>query len=165
MARRDRLDEAIAALAADSEFTDVTRRLGCLRGISTLTGFALAVEIGDWSRFTGNSIGAYLGLVPSEHSTGSSRRLGAITKTGNSHVRRLLIESAWHHRPHYSVGPTLRARWELAPEPVWVRAHAGNLRLHRRWVSYNERHKKFTIATTAVARELAGWCWSLAVLE
>jgi transposase len=165
MARRDRLDEAIAAMAADSEFTDVTRRLGCLRGISTLTGFALAVEIGDWSRFTGNSIGAYLGLVPSEHSTGSSRRLGAITKTGNSHVRRLLIESAWHHRPHYSVGPTLRARWELAPEPVRVRAHAGNLRLHRRWVSYNERHKKFTIATTAIARELAGWCWSLAVLE
>lgn len=95
-ARRDRLDAAIAAMAAESEFTDITRRLACLRGISTLTGFALAVEIGDWQRFTGASIGAYLGLVPSEHSTGGSRRLGAITKTGNSHVRRLLIESAWH---------------------------------------------------------------------
>ena len=165
MARRDRLDDAITAMAADSEFTDLTRRLSCLRGISTLTGFALAVEIGDWHRFTGNNIGAYLGLVPSEHSTGSSRRLGAITKTGNSHVRRLLIESAWHHRPTYRVGPTLRARWELAPEPVRVRAHAGNLRLHRRWVSYNERHKKFTVANTAVARELAGWCWSLAVMD
>ena len=165
MARRDRLDVAIAEMAADSEFTDITRRLGCLRGISTLTGFALAVEIGDWHRFTGNSIGAYLGLVPSEHSTGSSRRLGAITKTGNSHVRRLLIESSWHHRPDYRVGPTLRARWELAPEPVRVRAHAGNLRLHRRWVTYTARHKKFTVATTAVARELAGWCWSLVVLE
>jgi transposase len=165
MARRDRLDAAIAELAADSEFTEITRRLGCLRGISTLTGFALAVEIGDWQRFTGNSIGAYLGLVPSEHSTGSSRRLGAITKTGNSHVRRLLIESAWHHRPQYRVGPTLRARWELAPEHVRVRAHAGNQRLHRRWISYTARHKKFTVATTAIARELAGWCWSLAVLE
>jgi transposase len=165
MARRDRLDEAIAAMAADSEFTEITRRLGCLRGISTLTGFALAVEIGDWHRFTGNTIGAYLGLVPSEHSTGGSRRLGAITKTGNSHVRRLLIESAWHHRPTYRVGPTLRARWELAPEHVRVRAHAGNLRLHRRWVSYSERHKKFTVATVAIARELAGWCWSLAVMD
>ena len=165
MARRNRLDEAIAAMAADSEFTDLTHRLGCLRGIGTLTGFALAVEIGEWHRFTGNSIGAYLGLVPSEHSTGGSRRLGAITKTGNSHVRRLLIESAWHHRPTYRVGATLRARWALAPEHVTVRAHAGNLRLHRRWVSYNERHKKYTVATTAIARELAGWCWSLAVMD
>lgn len=165
MARRDRLDTAIAELAASSEFTDLTHRLGCLRGISTLTGFALAVEIGDWHRFTGNSIGAYLGLVPSEHSTGGNRRLGAITKTGNSHVRRLLIESAWHHRPPYRVGPTLRARWELAPEPVRVRAHAGNLRLHRRWVAYSERHKKYTVTTVAIARELAGWCWSLAVMD
>jgi transposase len=164
-ARRDRLDAAIAAMAADSEFTPITRRLACLRGISTLTGFALAVEIGDWHRFTGASIGAYLGLVPSEHSTGSSRRLGAITKTGNSHVRRLLIESAWHHKPVYKVGPTLRARWDLAPEHVRVRAHAGNRRLHERWINYSSRHKKHTVATTAIARELAGWCWSLAILE
>ena len=92
------------AMAADSEFTAVTRRLCCLRGISTLTGFALAVEIGDWDRFTGSSIGAYLGLVPSEHSSGESRRQGGITKTGNSHVRRLLIEAAWHHKPSYIVG-------------------------------------------------------------
>jgi len=165
IARRDRLDAVIAEMAAHSEFSDLTHRLGCLRGISTLTGFALTVEIGEWHRFNGNSIGSYLGLVPCEHSTGGSRRLGAITKTGNSHVRRLLIESAWHHRPAYRVGPTLRARWELAPEPVRVRAHAGNLRLHRRWNSYTERHKKFTVATTAIARELAGWCWSLATMD
>ena len=106
----------IAAMAADSEFTDLTRRLCCLRGISTLTGFALAVEIGEWHRFDGHSIGAYLGLVPSEHSSGQSRRQGSITKTGNSHARRLLIEAAWHHQPRYTVGPVLRARWEQAPE-------------------------------------------------
>ena len=70
-ARRDRLDKAITELAADSEFTPLVRRLACLRGIATLTGFALAVEIGDWDRFTGGSIGAYLGLVPSEHSSGA----------------------------------------------------------------------------------------------
>src|SRR5688500_2118359 len=77
-ARRDRLDAEIATVAADSEFTAVTRRLGCLRGVSTLTGFALAVEIGDWSRFSGASIAAFVGLTPSEHSSGTSRSLGSI---------------------------------------------------------------------------------------
>ena len=98
------------------EFTHVVRKLCCLRGISTLTGFALAVEIGDWDRFTGASIGAYLGLVPSEHSSGQSRRQGGITKAGNSHVRRLLVEAAWHHQPRYTVGKVLQARWDQAPE-------------------------------------------------
>ena len=115
--RRARLDEAIAAMAADSEFTAVTRRLCCLRGISTLTGFALAVELGDWDRFTGASIGAYLGLVPSEHSSGDSRRQGGITKTGNTHARRLLVEAAWHHKPRYRVGPVLQARWDQPTPP------------------------------------------------
>jgi len=95
--RRDRLDEAITVMAGDSSFTAVTRRLGCLRGISVLTGFGLAVEIGDWTRFTGSTIGAFVGLVPSEHSSGQSRSQGSITKTGNTHARRLLVEAAWHH--------------------------------------------------------------------
>ena len=82
-ARRDRLDVAIEQMAAESEFTDLVHRLGCLRGVSTLTGFALAVEIGDWQRFTGNTIGSFVGLVPSEHSSGASRIQGSITKTGN----------------------------------------------------------------------------------
>jgi len=165
LARRGRLDKLIAQLAADSEFTEVTRRLCCLRGISTLTGFALAVEIGDWTRFNANSIGAYLGLVPSEHSSGQSRRQGGITKTGNSHARRLLIEAAWHHKPRYVVGKVLRDRWEQAPEAARARAHAGNIRLNQRWTNYAGRHKKHTVANTAIARELAGWCWSLATLE
>ena len=163
--RRARLDAAIAAMAADSEFTEVTRRLCCLRGISTLTGFALAVELGDWERFTGASIGAYLGLVPSEHSSGDSRRQGGITKTGNTHARRLLIEAAWHHKPRYTVGRVLRARWEQAPAAARTRGHAGNQRLHHQWVRYAARRKKHTVANTAIARELAGWCWSLATLE
>jgi transposase len=164
IARRDRLDAAITAMAADSEFTAVVRKLCCLRGVSTLTGFALAVEIGDWQRFTGAGIGAYLGLVPSEHSSGQSRRQGGITKAGNSHVRRLLVEAAWHHQPRYTVGKVLQARWDQAPEAARVRGHIGNQRLHQRWVSFTARKKKHTIATTAIARELAGWCWSLATL-
>ena len=72
-ARRDRLDAAFGQMAADSEFTPMVHRLACLRGVATLTAFALAVEIGDWRRFTGNSIGSFLGLVPTEHSSGASR--------------------------------------------------------------------------------------------
>lgn len=133
LARRDRLDTEIAAMAADSEFTAVTRRLGCLRGISTTTGFALAVEVGDWQRFTGATIGAYLGLVPSESSSGASHVQGGITKTGNSHARRLLIEAAWHHQPVYRPGKTMRDRWALAPAAAAARGDAGNRRLHHRW--------------------------------
>ena len=163
--RRDRLDAAIAQLAADSEFTPVVRRLCCLRGVSTLTGFALAVEIGDWHRFTGKTIGSYLGLVPTEHSSGSSRSQGQITRAGNEHVRRLLVEAAWHHRRRYSVTKTLRQRWDLATPAARTRAHQGNLRLHARWVRFEEHHKPRTLADVAIARELAGWCWSLAVMD
>ena len=100
-AARGRLDEQILDVAASARFADPVNRLGCLRGISALTGLALTVEIGDWSRFTGSSIGAYVGLVPSEFSSGTSRVQGSITKAGNTHVRRLLIEAAWHHRKSY----------------------------------------------------------------
>jgi transposase len=165
VARRDRLDDAIAAMAAASEFTPVVRRLACLRGVSTLTAFALAVEIGDWSRFTGNTIGSFVGLVPSEHSSGTSRSQGPITKTGNGHARRLLVEAAWHHRSRYRPGKTMRDRWELATPAARARGDLGNRRLHARWVGFIERKKMSTVANTAVARELAGWCWSLAVLE
>jgi transposase len=164
-ARRDRLDAAIVEMAAESEFTPLMHRLGCLRGIGTLTGFALAVEIGDWHRFTGRTIGSFIGLTPSEHSSGSSRSQGSITKTGNTHARRLLVEAAWHHRRRYVAGKTMRERWELAPAAARVRGDEGNRRLHRRWVTYIERRKRSTIANVAIARELAGWCWSLAVLE
>jgi transposase len=164
-ARRDRLDRAIKELAGDSEFTPIVRRLGCLRGVSTLTGFALAVEIGDWHRFTGNTIGSFVGLIPSEFSSGASRTLGPITKTGNGHARRLLVEAAWHHRPQYRVGAVMQTRWEQAPAQARARGDAGNRRLHDRWVTFLERRKRPTIANVAIARELAGWCWSLAVMD
>jgi transposase len=163
-ARRDRLDQLITAMATDSEFTPVVRRLSCLRGVATLTAFALAVEIGDWHRFTGNTIGSFVGLVPSEYSSGASRVQGSITKTGNTHARRLLIEAAWHHRIRYRPGAVMRARWDLATPAARARGDAGNRRLHERWVRFTERTKRPVIANVAVARELAGWCWSLAVL-
>ena len=160
--RRARADKAIRAIAYDSEYTPVVRALECLRGVSTLTAFGLAVETGDWTRFTGSTIGAYLGLVPSESSSGQHRAQGAITKTGNTHARRLLVEAAWHHRRPYNPSPTLRACWAAATPAAKARAQAGNRRLHERWLSYQERRKRPVIANVAIARELAGWCWSLA---
>jgi len=137
-----------------------------LRGVSTLTAFGLAVEVGDWDRLTGANIGASLGLVATESSSGQSRSQGSITKTGNTHARRLLVEAAWHHRkPYRSPGATMKARWELAPAAARARGHAGNQRLHQRWLTFTDRKKKPVIANVAIARELAGWCWSLAVMD
>jgi len=162
--RRDRLDEAIATMAVDSEFTPVTARLGCLRGISTLTAFGLAVEIGDWHRLTGRSIGAYLGLVPCEYTSGATRVQGGVTKTGNGHARRLLVEAAWHHRAPYRPSRDLRRRWDAATPTARTRAHAANHRLHTRWAGFDQRKKRPVVANAAIARELAGWCWSLAAM-
>jgi transposase len=164
-ARRDRLDRAIVEMAATQPFSPVVDRLGCLRGVGTLTGFGLAVEIGDWRRFTGSTIGSYLGLVPSEYSSGQRRAQGGITKTGNSHARRLLVESAWHHRKPYRPSRELIRRRTGQPPAVRERAELGNRRLHRRWMRLDARAKRPTISAVAVARELAGWCWSLAVMD
>ena len=165
LARRDRLDVLIEQMAAASEFTPVVHRLGCLRGIGTLTAFALAVEVGNWQRFTGKSIGCFVGLVPAEYSSGTSRSQGPITKTGNGHARRLLVEAAWHHRSSYRPSKAMHQRWALAPAAARARGDEGNRRLHQRWLKFIERNKRHQVATTAIARELAGWCWSLAVLE
>jgi transposase len=160
------LDAAITEMAESSEYTNLVHRLGCLRGISTLTGFRAGGRDRRLRRFTGSTIGAFLGLVPTEHSSGQSRSQGSITKTGNSHARRLLIEAAWHHRKTYhNPGQVMRTRWEQAPAAARVRGHQGNQRLHQRWETFTKRRKKPVIANVAVARELAGWAWSLAVLD
>ena len=101
---------------------------------------------------------------PHEFSSGASRTQGAITKTDNTHVRPLLVEAAWHHRARYRVGGVMRARWDRAPAAARARGDVGNRRLHARWVTFNERRKRPTVANVAIARELAGWCWSLAVM-
>jgi transposase len=163
---RDRLDEAITATAATPAWAPVVSRLGAIRGIATLTGFGLAVEIGDWDRFTGASIGAYLGLVPSESSSGASRHQGSITKTGNTHARRLLVEAAWHHqRLLRPAGTAVRLRRaELSPA-ARARGEAADRRLHQRWTALQARKKEPSVIAVAVARELAGWCWSLATMD
>ena len=81
----------------------------------------------------------------------------SITKAGNTHARRLLVEAAWHHKPSYRPGNTMLRRWNNAPGPVVARAHLGNQRLHQRWLDFDHRNKRPVIAYVAIARELAGW--------
>jgi transposase len=165
-ARRDRLDAAITEMAtADPVLAGPVGRLRCLRGVSTLTATGLCVEVADWHRFTGSTIGAYLGLVPSEFSSGARRVQGGITKTGNAHARRLLVEAAWHHRRPLRPSRERARRADGQSADVRARAEAGNRRLHQRWCRLEQRKKRPTVSVVAVARELAGWCWSLAVLE
>lgn len=163
--RRDALDDAISELAATPPYVDVVERLVCLRGVSTLTAFALTVELGDWHRFRPASLGPFLGLTPSEYSSGERRRQGAITKTGNSHVRRLLIEAAWHQRSPSRRSVTLERRRTGKPLAVQAQAERSARRLHQRWHALETRGKPRSIVVVAVARELAGHCWALATMQ
>jgi transposase len=163
--RRDALDRAIAELAATDPYVDVVGRLVCLRGVSTLTAFALTVELGDWHRFRPQSLGPFLGLTPSEHSTGERRRQGGITKTGNSNARRLLIEAAWHQRRPARMSAALQRRRSGRPAAAQAQADRSARRLHGRWHALEARGKPRSIVVVAVARELAAHCWALATME
>jgi hypothetical protein len=103
---------------------------------------------------------AYVGLVPSEHSSGAKRGLGGITKTGNAHLRRVLVESAWQYRHHPFVGRALRLRQQGAPTDAVARAWTAQQRLHRRYQRLAARGKPKQHIVTAVARELTGFVWA-----
>lgn len=158
-----RLDRRITEIAPTCEYSRVINALMCMRGIAMTTGFGLAVEVGDWTRFTGSSIGSYLGLVPSEHSSGQKRAQGSITKAGNTYARLMLVESSWHQKPTFSrPGLRLQRQLDLVDSTTRVTALKGNHRLADRWAGFEKRGKLSTKANTAIARELAGWCWALA---
>lgn len=164
--RRDGLDEQIQACAQDPRWAACVARLECLRGVSTLTAFSLVVDIGDWHRLSGARMGPYLGLVPSESQSGGRHSRGPITKAGNGHLRRLLVEAAWHQRTPPRPSTLLSRRWARCRPEVIARAEDAQTRLHRRWAHLHAtRGLRSTVVATAVARELAGWCWSLAVME
>lgn len=163
--RRDDLDTQIEQIAQDPLFAHTVHRLRAIRGISTLTALALCVEIGDWHRFTGSTIGAFLGLVPSESSSGERISRGRITKTGNGHARRLLVEAAWQQRRPLRLSRQLMTRREGLDPQIIDRAERCQTRLHRRWQRLEtQRGKRSTLVAVAVARELSGWCWSIATM-
>src|SRR3954470_6520352 len=162
--RRDSLERRIAELLPGSPWSELVPRLRCLRGIDTLTAAGLCAEIGDFERFArAGQLMSYLGLVPSEHSTGERRRLGSITKSGPPHPRRLLVEAAWHYRRAPRPRGELSQRQAGQPEHVIALAWKAQQRLHRTWRRLDqERGKRRTLVAVAVARELSGFVWAVA---
>jgi transposase len=165
--RRDALEATIADLVPGSPWADTVARLRCLRGIDTLSAVGLCSEIGDFERFDrAGQLASYLGVVPSEHSSGQQRRLGAITKSGSRHARRLLVEAAWHYRRAPARGRALKRRQDGQSTAVIAIAWKAQQRLHRTWRRLDlERGKRRTLVAVAVARELAGFCWAIATAD
>lgn len=160
--RRAALEREIVALLAGSPWQPEVARLRCLRGIDTLTAAGLCAEIGDFCRFAHpGQLMSYVGLVPCESTTGEQRRLGQITKTGSGHARRLLVEAAWHYRPRPRIGRALKDRQDDQPAHAIAISWSAQQRLHRTWARLEARAKRRTIIAVAVARELAGFCWSI----
>jgi transposase len=162
-ARIEALERAIRETAEQGPWSELVGQLRCLRGVDTLTALAFVAEIGDFGRFTtAEEFMAFVGLVPSEHSSGEKRRQGSITKVGNGHVRRLLVEAAWHSRRRPKVGYDLARRQRGQDAAVIERAWRCQQRLYQRWQRMAGRGKPRQKIVVACARELAGFIWAIA---
>jgi transposase len=159
-ARRHSLELHLEDLAHGPRYAEAVGWLRCFRGIDTITAITLLAELHDFRRFRSPSqLMAYLGLVPSEYSSGPQKRRGGITRTGNRHVRRLLIEAAWHNRHKPSVSVALAERRHGQPASIIALADKAQLRLRRRYRRMERRGKHPTKIVVAVARELVGYLW------
>jgi transposase len=149
----DTLDAGLAQMAASERWQTQVQVLTRFRGISTLTALGLIAEIGDFARFSHpRELASWLGITPSEYSSGDQQHRGHITKAGNRHARRLLVEVAWHYR-HAPRRPA------SGPQPD-ERAWQAQVRLHRRYRRLTENGKRPTIVNIAIARELTGFLWA-----
>jgi len=161
--RVQRLTEQIRVLLPEWKRAPVVAALQALRGVSMVTAATLVAEIGDITRFNNpRELMAYLGLVPSEYSSGAKTRRGAITKAGNGHVRRILAEAAWAYRGQARVGQALMCRQNGLPRPIIDIAWKAQLRLTGRFRRLAARGKSLPKVATAVARELTGFVWDIA---
>ena len=156
------LEEKLSECAESDDYREAVGLLRCFRGVDTVTAMAVLAELGDVTRFgSAEEVAAFVGLVPSEYSSGQKTRRGPITKAGNSHLRRVLIESSWHSRRPPRVGVALRRRRE--GQPGWAVAMADRAlsRHHRRYRRLTQNGKPVQVAVTAVARELIGVMWAV----
>jgi transposase len=161
--RIERLEQAIRAAVPDWSLAEVVTALMAMRGLDLISATTFLAEIGDLSRFqTPRELMAYLGLVPSEDSTGDTIRRGPITKAGNRRARRTLVECAWSYQHPPRVGKDKQQRVAAAPPAVREIAWKAQCRLNRRYRALIRRGKRKTVAVTAVARELAGFIWAVA---
>jgi transposase len=154
------LDEAV--MIAPAPMRTVIAGLQALRGIAQISAVTIVAEVGELSRFaTPRQLMGYSGAVASEDSSGTRIRRGAITKTGNAHLRRIIIEAAWAYRHRPSVGATLRKRQAALSEEVITMAWKAQHRLHRRYRHLTGQGKSPQSAVTAVGRELLGFIWAI----
>lgn len=162
--RIKRLEDAIHEQATNSPHAPVIQALQTLRGVKEVTAVTLVAEVGKFSRFRNpKQLMAYAGLVPREYSSGNSRWQGGITKTGNAHVRWIVTESAWSYRYKPAVKGDIRRRQEGQSPHVQEIAWRAQDRLHRKYYRMMSRGKAPTVSATAVARELLGFVWAIAI--
>lgn len=161
--RRDRLEARIIAALPEWSLAPLVETLQALRGIALVAAITLVAELGDIARFSNpRQLMAYLGLVPSEHSSGRSRRQGGITKAGNAVARRMLIEAAWSYRFPARISRYQLLRQERLPKPIRDIAWKAQERLCRRHRKLMRAGKLKTVVSAAIARELAGFVWAIA---
>ncbi|AOJ64234.1 transposase [Burkholderia ubonensis] len=158
----ERLEAALREAVVEWRFYPAVLGLQAMRGVQFTTAVGMLAELGDLSRFVHpRQLMAWLGVTPSEHSSGGKRHLGSITKTGNSYARKLLIEAAWSYRHPARVSPEIQRRHEGIPKAIIDRAWDAQIRLCRRYRKLAARGKNVNIAVVAVARELAGFIWDV----
>lgn len=161
-ARVQRLQEALAQELESWRMRPLVQALMTLRGVDQLVASALVAELGDLKRFAHpRELMGYLGLVPSERTSGDKRRLGPITKTGNCHARRMLIEAAWNYRFPPRLSPALQKRQEQQPPDIRAIAWRAQLRLSHRYRRLKARGVQHNKICVAIARELSGFLWSI----
>lgn len=155
------VDHELAQIAGREPWADPVAWLCSFRGIAIHTALGLLAEIGDFRRFEHpRELMSYLGLVPSEYSSGEQRHRGHITKTGNRHARRLLIEAAWHYQHRARVSKRIAGNRDHVPPQVFARAWRAQVRLHHRHRTLRSHGKRPTVVNVAVARELCGFIWA-----
>jgi len=164
--RVKRLTREIEEIAKEPEREKLVSALMVMRGVQVITAMTILFEMGDLRRFIkAKDFMAALGLVPSEYSSGGKTSRGSITKTGNTHVRRVLVESAWHYRHRPTVGKTIKARRVGKPPELLSIAQKADVRLNRKFRRMTDRGKRSTVAAVATARELAGFVWAIGQQE
>jgi transposase len=150
----------VESIAAQDCYRQQVKKLTAFKGIKTLIALSFVTDIGDFRRFSSaRQFMAYLGLVPSERSSGNKRRQGGITKAGNCHLRRLLVEAAWHYRSYHPSSRDLTERRRAVDPAVISYANRAGRRLNRKYMHMLLRGKRSQVAVTAVSRELAGFLW------
>jgi len=162
-ARLESLDQQVLELAHTGPYRTAVQYIRCLKGLDTLGAMTLAGETLDFRRFaTAPAYMGLTGLVSAEHSSGSRERRGSITKAGNAHIRRILVEAAWSYRHRNTTSPELAMRRRGCPPEVVRIARKAQDRLHRKFWRLVSRGKPSQVAAVAVARELAGFVWAIA---